>query len=1347
MPLSLPVEDVAGAAELEALAQAEALLPFDLARGPLLRARLARLTDGGARLLLTLHHIVGDGWSMRVLFRDWLQAWRSDAALPALALQYSDFAAWQRERAAAPERVTQLTYWRSRLTGRLDGFVLPGDRPRPAIQTYRGAVLSCAIAPTQQRRLRALAQREGVTPFTVLLAGFKALLSRQVRDADVVVGSVVANRDRPEFETLIGFIVNVVVLRTDLGGDPRFDELLQRVHRTVLEAYAHHELPFEALVEALRPRRDPSRTPLFQIAFDMRDPELTRCDEPGLRWAVMEPELGAAQYDLHLTLEEAPEGGWTMLWQFNTDLFDATSVQRLALQYLQLLDSALTEPGTRLAALRLAGAGEARRLVNDWSGRAVAAQGAGDTLHGLVQASAGRTPHAPALQAGGTTLDYSTLESRAEHLAAVLRSRGVGPGQRVALCAARSAAQVVALLGILKAGAAYLPLDPTYPSQRLHFMLEDSGASWLLHDSALSPALAAAATPRLAIDELMRGAASTDAYPVPQRTDASPEDVAYVIYTSGSTGLPKGVQIEHRSACNLALAQSTAFGIGLGTRVLQFAAFGFDASVSEIFTTLVRGGTLVLTPPDGALAGAPLLALLSEQAVAVATLPPSLLRALPDAELPALHTLVSAGEACDAGTVQRWGRGRRFVNAYGPTEAAVCTTLGDCDPADSRPPSIGRPLPGMRVYLLDAALQPVPPGVVGDLWIGGAGVARGYLGRDALNRGRFRADPFALPSTPEHSARMYRSGDLARWRDDGRLDYVGREDEQLKLRGYRIELGEIEVALRSHPLVADAVVQPRPDSSGEDRLVAYLVPRSATGSRGGDGALELWPSVAEFFVYDEVIYFAMTHDERRNEVYKRAFAAHVDGKVVLDIGTGRDAILARLCIEAGARKVYAFEIMEASFHAATETVARLGLADRILVMHADSRQATLPEAVDVCVSEIVGAIGGSEGAGLIIDDAWRFMKPGGVMIPSRSVTRVAALSLPEAFLAEPRFSTLSGHYVQRIFDQVGYRFDLRLSLRHAGYEHLASEVGVFEDLDYTRPAQAESRHDIDLAVTRDAPVCGFLVWLTLDTMPGATLDILEHEHCWLPVWLPVWDPPLPLREGDRIVAEVRRSLWHNGLNPDYALAGEVRRAGEVLHSFEYRAHHADRDYRASPLYQRLFDGDRVPVHDAVADLSPAGVQRHLSLTLPAWMLPREVVLLYAMPLTPNGKLDRTRLPDPRPVAALPSAATTPATRTETLIAQAWQQVLGLTSISRHANFFDLGGHSLKMIKVHSLLADGLARPELQLMDLFQHPTVAALACWLDGGAAPAAAAPDAQRQQAGRDRLRQLAARRAPGAR
>ena len=823
--VQLEIDALPAGIGLETLAEAEARTPFDLVAGPLLRARLIDLGPDGAALLLTLHHIIADGWSMKVLFRDWLAAYESDAELPPLAVQYADFAAWQRVHTGSERYARQLAYWQRQLGDHLNGFSLPSDKPRPAVQTHNGSTLRKRLPAALTRRMRALARRQGVTVFVTLLAAYQALLSRYARQHDVVVGTVVANRDRAEFEALIGFIVNVVVLRTDLAGDPRFADILQRVHKGVLDAYSHHGIPFEVLVDVLQPPRDTSRSPLFQVAFDMRDPEITRTQASGVTLGVMEPDLGAAQYDLHLTLEEShdAEPVLTALWQFNTDLFERATIERMAGNFETLLAAGVEQPGQRLSQLDLLSPDELK-FLGRWNQRA--APFARDAcLHQLFERHVERAPQRLALVHGASTLTYAELEARSNAWAQRLQSLGVGPDVLVAVCLERSIDMVVAMLATLKAGGAFLPLDPAYPQDRLDSMVDDSGVRRLLTDARLAGRFAAAAASGLSVLCMDRPSeALPEASPARPPCAASARSLAYVIYTSGSTGRPKGVLVEHHGWCNVAQAQQDVFGLRPGMRALQFASASFDACAFDLAMALASGGTLVLGSGSELMPGPNLAGLLREQRVEVVTLPPTALAALPDGDYPDLKVITAAGEACPASLLARWARpGVRFFNLYGPTEATIWASYAECFAGDNGAPAIGVPVPNVTLHVLDAQRRPQPVGMPGELYIGGEGVVRGYHGRPELDAERFIPDPFAADAA-RADARLYRSGDMVRLNASGQLDFLGRSDHQVKVRGFRIEPGEIEAVLRQRAEVAEALVAVRRMADGDDALVAYATP-------------------------------------------------------------------------------------------------------------------------------------------------------------------------------------------------------------------------------------------------------------------------------------------------------------------------------------------------------------------------------------------------------------------------------------------------------------------------------------------------------------------------------------------
>ncbi|MFD5434090.1 non-ribosomal peptide synthase/polyketide synthase [Kitasatospora sp. NPDC127067] len=826
----LPLHDLSGRPAderpqaLRDLLAAERARPFDLRRGPLLRATLARLADHEHVLALTLHHMVTDGWSTGVLLTDLAHLYRAEldsteAELAPLPVQYADYAHWQRTEGAPTGE--QLAYWKRQLTGVVPPR-LPTDRPRPAVRTANAAnaaTVRLELPADTARRLTEVGRERGATLFTTLVAAAQAYLARLCGDTDITVGTITSGRHRPEIQQLVGFFVNTLVLRSRVEPGQSFAALLGEVRQTVLDAFAHQDVPFEKVVDEVQPVRDTSRSPLFQVHVVLQNAPSAEPDLPGLDVTGIEPDAVRTAFELVLEFVETGSGALHGLLTYNTDLFDPATVERMAGQLATLLTAVAEDPARAVGALPLAGpdtppgeTGGTFRPVPE------------ATLPELFERRAAATPDAPALLDGERQLSYAELDRAANRLAHHLIGRGVGPERLVALALPRSAAMVVAQLAVAKAGGAFLPVDPDYPAPRRAFMIRDAAAHLVLDDP---DGVWTAEGPDTAPTNADRTTALTPAHP------------AYVIYTSGSTGTPKGVLVTHAGLAVFAAAAAEQYAVGPGDRVLQFASPSFDASVLELCISLLSGAALV-TGEEGPLVGERLAEVLAARRISHTLIPPAALATVEPATaaaLPDLRTLVVGAEACPADLVDTWAPGRRMINSYGPTEATVVASwTGPLTPGTGTP-AIGRPSGATRAYVLDTALRPVPPGVTGELHLAGPGLARGYLGRPGLTAQRFLPDPYGAPGD-----RMYRTGDLARRDADGQLRFTGRADEQIKLRGFRIEPGEIESALRRSPLVRDAVVTVRADGPGGGRLVGYVVPTDATT---GAPALELRLHLAE----------------------------------------------------------------------------------------------------------------------------------------------------------------------------------------------------------------------------------------------------------------------------------------------------------------------------------------------------------------------------------------------------------------------------------------------------------------------------------------------------------------------
>lgn len=965
------------------------------------------------------------------------------------------------------------------------------------------------------------------------------------------------------------------------------------------------------------------------------------------------------------------------------------------------IDQGLGKPGLDISDLLAGGSHPATDYPRD------------KTVHALFSDQAAVTPNATAVVSDEVNLSYREVDELSNQLARWLVDRGLPVGGSVGVMSEQSPAWIVATLAAMKAGGVYVPINPELPWERIRYLLQDIEADFLITDRGpgekrtrldeefpdlptlvcdqWSPATASLEVPK---PEPSHGRTDRDEWqmvlrqsPAPLKERSGPTDLAYVLYTSGTSGKPKGVMVEHRSLVNLACDAVRAFDLTGSDRFVQFAAISFDVSLYETFMAFACGGTLLLTSQETLRDPRLFTAYLESQKATVINPPPAYLSLLDLKHLDSLRTIITGGEAPKVEIARGYAQTKMYINAYGPTETCVCCTHSRVDALDDYPAGIpiGTPIANTRCYVLDERDELAGVWDVGELCVSGDCLARGYWNDPSLTNEKFVSNPF------EPGSRMYRTGDLVKRLPNGELLFVGRADDQLKIRGYRIEPTEIEHAMLEYPEVEEVSVLPRQAATGDLELIGCFTTKRR---------LQLWPSLSEFLVYDELLYNVMALHEERNDTYRRVFKKLLPGKTVVEIGPGPEAVLARMCIDAGAKRVYAIERLEDTYQRAREKVRSLGLEDRIVLIQGDARETEIPIKVDYCVSEIVGAIGGCEGAAKLINHARRFLHDPSRMIPQRSVTKLAAISLPTDFEFAFADEAAAG-YVERVFEDRGYQFDLRVCLKNLSTQHFLSTSDILEDLDFTCELPLEERHEVRLTFTRSGLVHGLCAWMQLGVDQNNILDVFASPDSWLPVYFPLWLEGMPVEEGDTIVAEVQRNLSANELNPDYHIRGSlIRRDGEPV-PVEYSSYHDKPQFRQSPFYQRLFAQDMAPRAKAV---STEDLTTFLKKKLPGYLVPQQLVRVEEIPRTLHGKIDKAALVKIAQEHQATHETEQPWTETEKQLAQIWEEVLAQKITSPTQDFFRSGGHSLKVTKLVALIRERIG-VHVSLSAVFKATTI------------------------------------------
>jgi len=1372
--------------QAQTLATQEAQRPFDLECAPLFRVTLLQLEEEEQILLLTMHHIISDGWSMGVLLRELAALYKAFAAkepspLPELPIQYADFAIWQRDWLQGEVLASQIAYWKEQLADAPPLLTLPSDRPRPLEQTFRGATQVFELSEALTTALKALSQQEDVTLFMTLLAAFKVLLSRYTGQDDVVVGSAISNRNRAEIEGLIGFFVNTLVLRTDLAGNPSFKTLLRRVRETTIAAYAHQDLPFEKLVDELQPERSLSHNPLFQVMFQLRNAPMPSLQLDKLTLTPVEVEQGTTQFDLSFDVTELARSLQVSV-EYSTDLFDSSTIRRMFAHFQTLLTAIVANPEQCIERLSLLTPDEQQQLgeIGRWGAGDAGDAGGEITVHSLFEAQVERTPDAVAVVFENQQLSYLELNQRANKIACYLQKLGVKPETLVGICVERSVDMVAGMLGVLKAGGAYLPLDPSYPQERIDFMLADAQVSVLLTQQHLISWLPENQAQIICLDtdwETIVLAASPAQEAAPSAP--SPSNLAYVIYTSGSTGKAKGVMVEHRQLVNAYWGWEEVYQLQSSARThLQMASFSFDVFTGDVVRALCSGGKLVLCPRDRLLAPHLLYNLIQEHQVDCAEFVPVVLRNLiqyleqSNQRLDWMRLLICGSDVWYGEEYEKFRQfcgETRLINSFGVTEATIDSSYFESVEAlrTGQLVPIGKPFPHTQLYILDQYLQPVPIGVKGELYIGGAGVTRGYLNRPDLTAEKF----ITIAHNDDNKCnRLYKTGDAARYLADGNIEFIGRLDYQIKINGFRIELGEIETAVNQYPAIKESVVIAREDIPGDKRLVAYIVQNQqyfksdALLPKLAAERIAHWQTVYDNDFLNESLantdptfniggwnnsYTGQLIPEVEmrqwlDNTVKRILA--LNPKRVLEIGCGTGLILFR--VAPSCNEYYGVDFSQTALRDTKKVLAipEYSLPHvRLKQRMADDFTGIEAESFDtVIINSVIQYFPNIDYLIRVLKGATKAVAPGGSIF----IGDVRSLPLLETFHTSVQLYQADDCLaINELRDRIHKRIaqEQELAINPAFFTALKSllprisKVKIELKKDKINNELSKFRYDVTLQI--ESVVDSWDDCLELDWHPQLTLDDVRQL-------LEVKKP-----NGFRVNNVLNTRLLNDIQAVEIINSKQVNTAGDVRlalaqitpaslitpenwyelekklleYAVELSWLAAKKDGSYDVIFRRRTTtttfSQNIPtpvtlhpwhtyannplqgkqVHELIPQL-----RIYLQNKLPEYMLPAAFVVLDALPLTPNGKIDRRSLPAPeRPQTKAKQASNAPLTATETQLIEIWQQVLGVEEIGIHNNFFELGGDSILTIQI--IAKANKIGLQITPKQMFQHQTIAQLA--------------------------------------
>jgi amino acid adenylation domain-containing protein len=1276
---------------LEGIKQADRNKKFDLHRIPF-RITLCKLEHTKYVMILSNHHILYDGWSNGIILKEFFEAYnnlyKGNKALSIpVKSPFKEFVRLHQIHNKDKEK----QYWTNYLAGMNTKIELP-----VTVKKGKGGDIQCGenfqvrLSRDMTRKLEEFVKKRKITLASLFNTGWGILLQKYNSTDDVVFGTTISGRSAKihGIENIVGLFINTLPQRIRTLHGEKIEKFLARTNKELQTIEKYETTSLVDIKNYCQP--DGDETLFNSIVVVGNYPLENAASEDSLLSIDSYSIFERTNYDLTFCITPADEIQLDLIYR--VDLFEKETAARLFNHLSSILQQIIHAPRRTTGEIDILSEEEKRQLLYDFRG--------GETpypkkklLHQWYEEQVDRTPDNPAVVFENNHLTYRELELRSNALGHLLKDRGVTANTIVGLIGEFSLEMNIGIMGIFKAGGAYLAIRADYPKERIEYMLQDSRTGILV--SQLNPDVEPYT---FLFDGEIVNISDQKFYPRAkgERLEYSvrSDNLAYLLYTSGSTGKPKGVLVEHQSVINMVNWFGKTYDLRQGIYAIQLSEYTFDPTVEEIFATLFHGGTLHVVHRDLLTNFQRLRKYIDRAQIHIVNCVPTFLKELlvDSPKLKSIRLVISGGDRLDDATKDRLlDKGYVVCNHYGLIETTLDVLTARC--LKEKGASLLRPMANAKAYILDKDHRLMPIGVVGEICIAGDAVVRGYSNNPRLNAQRFLKNLFFEGET------VLRTGDLGRILPDGSIEILGRKDDQVKVRGFRIELGEIESQLLNHPHIKDVAVITRGNEE-ERQVYAYYVDNTRVQP-------ELFPSVGEYPLYDDFLYYAMTNDTLRADSYRLAINRLVTDKTVVEIGTGQDIILSRFCLEAGAKKVYAIEMDDGSYHIARETIKKLGIEEKITLIHGDATMVELPEKVDVCLSEIIGTIGGAEGAAAILNRCRRFLKKDGTMIPQKCLTKIAAVSLPTILQNRPGFSEVGAGYIKKLFDYFNYKFDFRIGVKRFPKSNIISNWDIFEHLDFSGIAKEEDTRHIHLKINRDTVFDGFLLWINLHTVPDDVIDTLEREYNWMPVFVPLPVPGTAVSRGDVIDARCMITLSDNKINPDYKIKGVLNKKGADSEDIEFEC---DLPYRgtsflADPFHKKIIDESAGNFARYInRETGAVELRAYLESKLPDYMIPSYFVPIDKIPLTPNGKVNRKALPAPKPGSGGVYAA--PADKIEKKLVETWAQVLGLDKdqISVTANFFDLGGHSLRATEVVYRVRKEL-EVDIRLKDFIKQPLI------------------------------------------